>query len=413
MAKNRTDSAATRERYDVAIIGAGVIGSATAMALGERGLSVALIDIDLSGRMSSSERNAGGVRATWWQPVNIALSRESIRYYESIRSEIGFRQKGYLILYDGARWAQALRMLPIQRDLDHPIEALTPHEVAARVPEIDRFDGIAGATFSAGDGLINSNLLKAHYREQARAHRVRLFDRAFVHGIEAGPGEARLFLWQAGAPLTDAQVARLLTQDDGGEPAFGRPIEIRADAIAIAAGAWAPNVLRLASLDSPTAAVRRQLCVADSRTVTLENYGMIFDTSGVYFHNDGPHILAGYSPPEEPSAYSFKFDGEDFFNREIWPRMYARASCFERLRFISGWAGLYEMTPDRSGILGQAAPRIFEAHSFSAHGVMQSYAAGQELAELIVSGGFRNPEVRGLGRARFATGDLLYEELHW
>jgi len=413
MAKHRTSGAEARDHCDVAIIGAGVIGSAVAMALGERGLNAALIDLDLSGRLSSSERNAGGVRATWWQPVNIALSRESIRHYESIRAEIGFRQKGYLILYDGARWAEALRMMPIQRDLDHPIEALTPREVAARVPEIDRLDGIAGATFSAGDGLINSNLLKAHYREKARAYRVRLIDRVFVHGIEAGQSEACLFGWQASSAMNDAQVARLLAQDDDGAPAFGRPIEIRAGAIVIAAGAWAPNVLKLIGLDSPTAAVRRQLCVVDSRSVTLENYGMIFDTSGVYFHNDGPHILAGYSPPAEPPGYSFKFDGEDFFNREIWPRMYARASCFERLRFISGWAGLYEMTPDRSGILGQAAPRIFEAHSFSAHGVMQSYAVGQELAELIVNGRFRNPEVRGLGRERFATGKLLYEELHW
>lgn len=408
-----TNSGAVRQRYGVAIIGAGVIGSALAMALGERGVHVALIDLDLSGRLSSSERNAGGVRATWWQPVNIALSRESIRYYESIRAEIGFRQNGYLILYDDARWAEALRMLPIQRDLDHPIEALTPRAVAARVPEIDRLDGIAGATFSAGDGLINANLLKAHYREKARADGAEFIDRAFVHAIEAGASEARLFCWRADAPLADAQAARMLTQDDAGEPALGRMIEISADAVAITAGAWAPNVLKLIGLDSPTEAVRRQLCVVASRTVTLERYGMIFDSSGVYFHNDGPYILAGYSPPEEPAAYSFRFDGEAFFTGEIWPRMYSRASCFERLRLITGWAGLYEMTPDRTGILGQALPRVFEAHSFSAHGVMQSYAAGQALADLIVTGAPRNPEARALGRGRFAAGKLVYEELHW
>jgi len=154
--------------YDVAIVGGGIIGSALAMALAERGLKTALIDIDLSGRLSSSERNAGGVRATWWQPVNIALSRASIRYYASLRMEVGFRQNGYLILYDGARWAEALKMLPIQRGLDHPIEELTAAEVAWRVPEIDKLDGIAGATFSAADGLINPNLLKMHYRARAR-----------------------------------------------------------------------------------------------------------------------------------------------------------------------------------------------------------------------------------------------------
>jgi len=402
-----------KERYDVAIIGGGIVGSPLAMALAERGLKTALIDVDLSGKLSSSERNAGGVRATWWQPVNIVLSRESIRYYESIRAEVGFRQKGYLILYDDARWAEALRMLPVQRELDHPIEALTAAEVSRRVPEIDNLAGIAGATFSSGDGFINSNLLKMHYRGRARERGAALLDGSYVYAIDAGGPEARLFCWRSEATLSDRQLTRMLTQDGAGEPAIGRLFEISAQAVAITVGAWAPNVLRMVGLDSPTLAVRRQVCIVDSRVTTLEPYGMIFDTSGAYFHNEGPHILAGYSPPEEPHGYSFKFDGEEFFQREIWPRMYARSSCFERLRLLDGWAGLYEMAPDRSGIVGRARDRVYEAHSFSAHGVMQSYAVGHALAELIATGSYGALDASALRRERFATGALMYEELHW
>jgi len=136
------------------------------------------------------------------------------------------------------------------------------------------------------------------------------------------------------------------------------------------------------------------------------------DTSGVYFHNEGPHILAGYSPPEEPAGYSFKYDGEDFFLKEIWPRLYARMSCFERLRHVTGWAGLYAVTPDRSAILGRAAPRVYEAHSFSGRGVMQSYGAGQALASLVASGSFGEFEAGELARARFDLDRLVPEELH-
>ena len=72
--------AGNEKRFDVIVIGAGVVGSSLAMALAERGLKALAVDIDLSGRLSSSEKNAGGVRATWWQRVNIALCRASIEY---------------------------------------------------------------------------------------------------------------------------------------------------------------------------------------------------------------------------------------------------------------------------------------------------------------------------------------------
>jgi sarcosine oxidase subunit beta len=84
----------------------------------------------------------------------------------------------------------------------------------------------------------------------------------------------------------------------------------------------------------------------------------------------------------------------------------------ERMRHVSGWAGLYEVSPDRSAIIGRAAPRIFEAHSFSGRGVMQSYGAGQALAELIVNGAYTEFDAQALTRERFKRNQLVWEELH-
>ena len=403
-----------RERYDVIVIGAGVVGSALAMALSERRLSALVIDVDLSGRLSSSEKNAGGVRATWWQPVNIALCRASIRYYETVAREVGFRQKGYLWLYDAETWPKALAHVNLQRSLKHPIETLSARELHARVPEIDRLEGIAGATFSPRDGLINPNLLKNHFRERSRALGAEYMDGVYIYAIRTEKNaDARLECWHADEHLSEAALTRMMTQDGPGEAETGHLLKLRAGAIAITGGAWSANVLKLIDLPSFSEPVRRQICVVDNRETNLAAYGMIVDTSGVYFHNEGPHILAGYSPPEEPAGYYFKYDGEQFFQNEIWPRMYARMTCCERMRHVTGWAGLYSVTPDRSAIVGCAAPRVYEAHSFSGRGVMQSYGAAEALAGLIAEG--RYPEsldASALSRERFADDRMIHEELH-
>ena len=91
---------------------------------------------------------------------------------------------------------------------------------------------------------------------------------------------------------------------------------------------------------------------------------------------------------------------------EIWPRLYARMSCCERLRHVSGWAGLYEVSPIAARSSGRAAPRVYEAHSFSGRGVMQSYGAGQALADLIADGTLHRASTRSaLSRERFERGD--------
>ena len=97
-------------------------------------------------------------------------------------------------------------------------------------------------------------------------------------------------------------------------PPTGHLSSLRAGAVAITGGAWstkrsqAGRARRICS--EP---IRRQICLVDNRAPISPRYGMIVDTSGVYFHNEGAHILAGYSPPEEPPGYHFNYDGERFF----------------------------------------------------------------------------------------------------
>jgi FAD-dependent oxidoreductase domain-containing protein 1 len=167
--------------------------------------------------------------------------------------------------------------------------------------------------------------------------------------------------------------------------------------------------------------VRRQISLCDvhredvAEGVDLSSLGMIVDASGLYFHPEGPHVLAGYSIPDESPGFDFDYDGDAFFENEIWPRLAHRASSFERCGHVRGWAGLYAVTPDRSGIAGRVDgfANLFEAHSFTGRGVMQSWGVGQAMGERIARGRFGELDLSALTRTRFADPSRwVREELH-
>ena len=97
------------DRFDVIVLGGGLLGSSVAMHLAQRRVkSIAVLDVDLGGRYSSSELNARGVRATWRSEMNVALSLASIEFYEQVRDDVGFDQKGYLWMYADDQWSAAV-----------------------------------------------------------------------------------------------------------------------------------------------------------------------------------------------------------------------------------------------------------------------------------------------------------------
>src|SRR3954468_20316458 len=99
-----------QKKVETLIVGAGVIGSSVAMHLAQAGMTdICVIDFDLEGSLSSSELNAGGVRATWVQPINIQMSKLTIDYFSTVAEEVGYRPCGYLWLHSEKRLEGALQ----------------------------------------------------------------------------------------------------------------------------------------------------------------------------------------------------------------------------------------------------------------------------------------------------------------
>lgn len=399
---------------DYLIVGAGLIGSSAAMHLGAfvkgKGASVVTIDADLEGKLSSSELNAGGARATWDQDVNVALSKDSIDFFRTRPAEVGWREVGYLWMFAPEKWAAARERAKRLSRQGLAVAELSVSELQERVPFVDKTEGLAGATFSPRDGLFNPNLLKNIFREEARANGVEFRDGHRVLGV-ARESNGDFIIDVAIVPPNEEDLKTFLTTKgaQGGERR-----KIRARMIVNCAGAWSGKLAQMIGYQSEIWPVRRQVSIFSCREVDLSHYGMMIDTSGVYFHPEANNILAGYADPAEPRGFNLNYDGLGFFEEKIWMPLYERSSKFESLKHITGWGGLYEMTPDSNAVIGRApgAANVFECYGFSGRGAMQSYAAGRGVAELAAFGKYQTLDLSSLDGSRFARGALVPEGLH-
>jgi FAD-dependent oxidoreductase domain-containing protein 1 len=407
------------EVLDVFIIGAGVLGSSVALHLAKAGVSgIRVVDLDLEGTLSSSELNAGGVRATFNHPINIQMSKVSIEYFAQHAADMGYRDVGYLWLQKPETMPRALKSAEVQRSLGWKVDELDVAGVRKQVPFIDKTDDLAGAVFAPRDGLVNPNLVKIHYRNEAKKLGVKFEDRVFVQSAEeVSAGEMKVKALKLAQDIGQEEKVALYQGklSEASAKVLGN-VEYTASTIINCAGPWAAEIAKILGYESPSFAVRRQISIFDCRDVDLSHSGMIVDTSGVYFHPEAMNGLAGFANHDEQRGVNYVYDGEAFFMEYIWPPLYERSTKFERLKHMTGWAGLYDVSPDESSIIGKATRgkrekfhSVYEAHSFSGHGVMHCHAAGIALAELITKGKFETIDATPLSAKRFLSGRLVRE----
>jgi glycine/D-amino acid oxidase-like deaminating enzyme len=71
----------------------------------------------------------------------------------------------------------------------------------------------------------------------------------------------------------------------------------------------------------------------------------------------------------------------------LWPELVEYIPSFDRLKVVSGWAGLYAVnTFDGNAILGEwpEMSGLYFIGGFSGHGFQQAFAVGRYIAELIL-----------------------------
>ena len=118
----------------------------------------------------------------------------------------------------------------------------------------------------------------------------------------------------------------------------------------------------------------------------------------------------GMGGRDERPSFDTSID-EAFVADELLPTAVRTFPPVERASIAHQWAGLYEMTPDRHAIIGEApgVGGFYLANGFSGHGFQHAPVVGKLLAELIVEGEASTVDVSSLGLDRFERGDLIAE----
>ncbi|MFC8343562.1 NAD(P)/FAD-dependent oxidoreductase [Streptomyces sp. NPDC057280] len=366
---------------EVVVIGGGVMGTSIAYHLAAAGVrDVVLVERDELASGSTSKA-AGGVRAQFSDELNVQLGARSLaafgRFREEIGYDIGLHRVGYLFLLstpeDVASFEAGVRL---QNALGVPSRLLTPKE-ARKLSPLIRTEGLLAAAYSPDDGHCTPEAVVHGYASAARALGARVLRHTEVTGIE----------------LHGDRITAVATT-------LGR---ITTDTVICAAGPWSRAVGRMAGVDLPVEPLRRQIAVTEPVPDLPPDLPMTIDFSTtLYFHREGPGLLLGMSDPDERAG--FATDTHDRWIPRLAAAMEQRAPALLDLRRTGGWAGLYEVTPDRNALIGEATSvsRFLYATGFSGHGFLQGPAVGEVVRDLVLG---RVPfvDVSPLSAGRFAA----------
>jgi len=364
----------------VVIVGGGVIGVSIAFHLAEAGVAdILLLEAGALGSGSTCKA-AGGVRGQFSDRVNIELGLRSLELFRSFPTrpggQIDLQEVGYLFLLDDEVTAAAFeRNIVLQNQIGVPSRLITPAEAAHLAPLIST-DGLVAAAYSPSDGHCTPEAVVLGYATAARALGARL--------------------------VTNTSVSGIALSGDSFE-VMARAQSVMAETVICAAGAWSAQVGSWVGADLPVTPLRRQIVVTEPISGLPAVLPMTIDFSTtLYFHREGQGLLIGMSDPEE--APGFRLNRSSEWLPRLGEAMDRRAPQLTEYGIASGWAGLYEVTPDHNGLIGETTPagRFLYATGFSGHGFLMAPAVGEVMRDLYL-GRQSAVDVTPLNAGRFAA----------
>jgi sarcosine oxidase, subunit beta len=376
--------------YDVVIAGAGVHGLATAHYLAaNHGITrVAVLDKGYIGG-GGSGRNTAIVRSNYLTPEGVRFYDRSVKLYERLSADLNFNvmfsQRGHLTLAHNDSSLRTMRWRAEVNKLEGvDSEVIGPDEIKRLVPFMDVSEHarypILGALYHPPGGTIRHDAVNWGYARAADHRGVHVHQCTEVLGIDVEGGRV------TGVTTNRGHIAT--------------PVVINCTA------GWASLISTMAGVTLPIITHPLQAAVTEPVKVFLETV-VVSGTLHVYVsQTDRGELVFGAST--DPYA-SYSMRGSLEFTEELAGHVIELMPAVAKLRLLRQWAGLCDITPDFSPIMGITPVEGFLVDvGWGTYGFKAGPAAGEAMAELAATG--KTPKlIAAFDLARFAEGRLVGE----
>ena len=378
-----------KSKYDVVIIGGGSHGLATAYYLREHGITnVAILEKGYIGS-GAAGRNTTIIRSNYKTPEGARFYDASVKLYERLGQDLNFNllfsQCGHLTLAhtDRALFVMANRA-EVNRLNGIDSRLIGPDEVKQLAPTMyvgeDSTYPILGALYHPPGGIIRHDAVVW----------------GFARGADAGGAEIHQYTEVTGLERNGDRITRVHTNRGS----------ISAGTVLNCTAGWSTLICDMAAVKLPITTHILQACVTEPVKPFLDVV-IVSSQMHVYISQSdrGEFVMGSEIEPWTTYRTRNTLNFLQDLSRhvlELFPQL-------EHARLLRAWAGLCDLSPDYSPILGKTEVDNFHVSAgWGTYGFKAAPIVGKTLAELVATG--RTPElIAPFELERFYTDRLVSE----
>ncbi|MFA1684844.1 NAD(P)/FAD-dependent oxidoreductase [Achromobacter dolens] len=384
------------KRYDVIVIGAGVVGSSVAFHLAALGANSVLVLDRATVGAGTTAQSSGILRTHYSVRENVELARRSWGAFTDFAAYVGDEDAasglvrcGYLIAAaDDDKRAPLAEALAQQQAQGIPVQRLDAAQARDLLPIAD-FRDAALIGFEPDAGFADAYLVATSFARAARRRGVTIRENVAVHGLS----------WQGG------RVTGVATSE--GDYACGVVVSTQ--------NIWSAELAAWTGLALPLAPERHAVlaleCAAAPYAYSMPVYKDLATPGMLYCRSyGGSQMLVSEGTAGETLASGQTEQGDISLDyvAAVGEQVAARFPAYAEAGLAASWTGVYDVTPDWNPVLGRidGVEGLVAGFGFSGHGFKLSPAVGRVLAQEAL-GLATDVPLAPYALARFARGALL------